>query len=87
MDHPDFRRRGKVFATLDYPEKGWGMVKLTPDQQRSYLKRAPGIFRPASGAWGKSGSTIVLLSSAQRTIVKAALAAAFNNIAAASRRA
>ena len=28
MDHPDFRVRGKIFATLGYPADGWGMVKL-----------------------------------------------------------
>ena len=24
MRHPDFRVAGKIFATLGYPEKGWG---------------------------------------------------------------
>jgi hypothetical protein len=85
MQHPDFRCRGKVFATLDFPEKGWGMVKLTPGQQRSYLRRAPGVFRPASGAWGKSGSTTVQFGLAQEAIVKAALSAAFKNVAALNR--
>ncbi len=33
MDHPDFRVAGKIFATLGYPEVGWGMVKLTPIEQ------------------------------------------------------
>jgi hypothetical protein len=33
MGHPDFRVRGKIFATL-WPNEGWGMVKLTPEQQR-----------------------------------------------------
>ena len=33
MKHPDFRVRGKIFATLGYPDKTRGMVKLTPDQQ------------------------------------------------------
>jgi hypothetical protein len=80
MKHPDFRRMGKVFATLDYPNKGWGMVKLTPPQQRSFLRRAPGAFRPASGAWGKAGSTVVLLESAPKTVVKAALISAFANV-------
>jgi hypothetical protein len=87
MKHPDFRRMGKVFATLDYPEKGWGMVKLTPGQQRSYLRRAPGVFRPANGAWGKSGSTVIRLESASKTTIKDALTAAFANITASGRRA
>ena len=56
------------------------MVKLTPFQRRSYLRRAPGVFQPASGAWGKSGSTVIQLNMAQKTIVKAALSAAFKNV-------
>jgi hypothetical protein len=31
--HADFRAGGKVFATLGYPGKDWGMVKLAPEQQ------------------------------------------------------
>jgi predicted DNA-binding protein (MmcQ/YjbR family) len=30
MDHPDFRVAGKIFATLGYPDKSRGMVKLSP---------------------------------------------------------
>jgi hypothetical protein len=33
MGHPDFRVRGKIFATLGYPSEAWGVVKLTPKQQ------------------------------------------------------
>ena len=80
MLHPDFRHRGKVFATLGYPSEGWGMVKLKPAQQRVYLRQAPGVFRAASGAWGKSGSTIVYLESAKKALVKAALAVAIGNL-------
>jgi hypothetical protein len=86
MRHPDFRSKGRVFATLDYPEKGWGMVKLTPGQQRAYLRRSPGVFLAANGAWGKSGCTIVRLNVAPKTIVGAALTAAFNNVADSKKR-
>jgi hypothetical protein len=81
MQHPDFRCRGKVFATLDYPDKGWGMVKLNRDQQRSFLRRAEGAFRPANGAWGKSGATVIHLRSAPKTVVRDALSAALVNVA------
>jgi hypothetical protein len=30
MGHPDFRVSGKIFATLGYPDAGWGMVKAHP---------------------------------------------------------
>jgi len=82
VGHPDFRFNGKVFATLGYPAEGWGMVKLTPEQQRHFVGLAPGIFQAASGAWGKSGSTTILLESAKKPVVKAALTAAFNNLSA-----
>ena len=32
MHHPDFRVAGKIFATLAYPDKSYGMVKLFPDE-------------------------------------------------------
>jgi hypothetical protein len=81
MRHPDFRCRGKVFATLGYPDEGWGMVKLSPVQQRYFLKKAPDVFDLASGAWGRSGSTVVRLALAKKPVVKAAILAAFKNVA------
>jgi len=47
MRHPDFRVRGKIFATLDYPGQGWGMVKLTPEQQQTFVRTEPVVFVPA----------------------------------------
>ncbi len=38
MNHPDFRVAGRIFATLDYPRRGWGMVKLTPEQQEFFVR-------------------------------------------------
>jgi hypothetical protein len=87
MKHPDFRFKGRVFATLDYPEKGWGMVKLSPAQQRVYLRRSPRAFQPAMGAWGRSGCTTVRLDIAPKTLVGAALSAAFSNAATSKKRA
>src|SRR4029079_7283254 len=37
MGHPDFRVSGKIFATLDYPADGWGVVKLTPEAQDGFI--------------------------------------------------
>jgi|SRR6266480_3703823 len=39
MNHPDFRVTGKIFASLGVPNKSWGMVKLTPEQQRALSRR------------------------------------------------
>jgi hypothetical protein len=82
MNHPDFRANGKIFATLSYPDESWGMVKLTPTQQVSFIEQAPDVFKPSNGAWGKGGATNVHLPSATKGTVKPALDAAWKNTAA-----
>jgi len=80
MNHPDFRIDGRVFASLGYPDDDHGMVKLTPEQQRTFLKQAPGVFEPCAGAWGKQGSTNVVLAAAKVDLLRAALEAASKNV-------
>ena len=80
MDHPDFRVNGKIFASLGYPDDDWGMVKLTPAQQKEFMKEAPKMFSPCAGAWGKAGSTRVHLASVKKRILTKALRAASHNI-------
>jgi hypothetical protein len=81
MGHPDFRVRGKVFASLGYPDAGWGMVKLTPEQQALCLEAEPAMFAPAKGAWGKAGATCVSLTAAKAKPLAAVLTAAWRNTA------
>src|SRR5438132_13186587 len=81
MNHPDFRVAGKIFASLGIPDQNWGMVKLTPEQQRTFIKKAPAVFKPCSGAWGRAGATNVYLASARASVVRAALDVAAKNIA------
>jgi hypothetical protein len=81
MNHPDFRVTGKIFASLGAPDANWGMVKLTPDQQRAFIEKAPKVFKPCSGAWGRAGATNVYLPAAKATIVRTALNAAAKNVA------
>jgi hypothetical protein len=80
MDHPDFRVRGKIFATLG-PGGDWGMVKLTADQQALFVRAEPEVYHPASGAWGRRGCTIVHLGDADEASVRQALRAAWRNTA------
>ncbi len=80
MDHPDFRVRGKIFATLG-PNEDWGMVKLTPQDQQAFVLEQPGAFQPFPGAWGARGCTKVLLQSAKSGVVRRALLAAWRNTA------
>ena len=80
----DFRFRNRIFATLGYPDKDWGMVKLTPEQQSMVVEAEPEIFRPVPGAWGKGGATNVRLGKADATTLKSALQMAWQNIEAKS---
>jgi hypothetical protein len=81
MDHPDFRVGGKIFATLGYFDKGWGMVKLMPDQQEGFVEAEPKVFVPAKGYWGKRGATCVHLKGAKKASLHKALALAWLNTA------
>jgi len=82
MRHPDFRvRGGKIFATLAYPDKKWGMVKLTPEQQEEFVRAEPVVFEPVKGGWGRGGATSVRLESAKKKTVRPAMAAAWCNAA------
>jgi hypothetical protein len=80
MNHPDFRVNGKIFASLGAPDANWGMIKLTPDQQRAFIEKAPEVFKRCSGAWGRTGATNVYLVSAKASLVRAAIKAAAKNI-------
>ena len=86
MNHPDFRVAGKIFASLGVPDESWGMVKLTPEQQRTLIEKAPEVFKPSSGAWGRQGCTNVYLPAAKATIVRTALDAAAKNVASKNQR-
>jgi hypothetical protein len=81
MGHPDFRVRGKIFATLGYPGKGWAMVKLRPSQQREFIKVEPKSFVEVKGGWGRHGSTNVRLRATTAKTLKPALDAAWRNVA------
>ena len=77
MQHPDFRVAGKIFATLNYPEEGWAMVKLTPIEQEMFVKAQPGVFSPVKGTWGRRGCTNVRLRPARKPTIRRALRAAW----------
>jgi hypothetical protein len=73
--HPDFRLRGKIFATLAHPNKGYAMVKLAPAEQARFFEAESEIFIPIKGVWGRRGATHVLLKPANRADVRRALPA------------
>ena len=78
--HPDFRAHGRIFATLGYPDAGWGMVALTPEQQADYIRGHAAVFEPAAGAWGLQGATMVMLSAVDEETLGEALTLAWKNV-------
>jgi len=81
MDHPDFRVAGKIFATLGYPDKTRGMVKVSPEDQHYLCKDHPEAFTPVNGAWGRRGATSVYLKAAKKAVLDQAIRAAWRNTA------
>lgn len=81
MGHPDFRVNGKIFATLAWPDRKWAMVKLTLDDQQFFIHAHPKAFQPVKGGWGRQGATNVYLTAATKSVVHAALVAAWRNVA------
>jgi hypothetical protein len=66
MSHPDFRVRGKIFATMSYPDATKAMVKLSNMQQDTLVHAFPKMFAPVPGKWGENGATHVTLRHATR---------------------
>lgn len=81
MGHPDFRVRGKIFATLGHPDESCGMVSLTPQQQKEFVETQPKVFQPVAGGWGRQGATTVHLASATKSALWPALVAAWRKSA------
>ncbi|HEX9136093.1 MAG TPA: MmcQ/YjbR family DNA-binding protein [Nitrospirota bacterium] len=80
MGHPDFRVNGRIFATL-HSDLHSGMVKLTPDQQQTFVRENPAAFMPEAGAWGRQGCTQVRLDSVDEDTLGEAITLAWQNTA------
>ena len=86
MAHPDFRAgNGRIFATIS-PDAQSGMVSLTSEQQQEFMRADPDTFVPAAGAWGRGGSTMVRLASADAEIVGEAMTLAWQRVMSAKPR-
>ncbi|HEY2384689.1 MAG TPA: MmcQ/YjbR family DNA-binding protein [Terriglobia bacterium] len=79
MNHPDFRVKGKIFATLKHDHQS-GMVKLTAQQQQEFVRENPLAFSPENGAWGRMGCTKVDLASVDEDALGRALTLAWQNL-------
>jgi hypothetical protein len=61
FEQPDFRVRNKIFAGLSR-DGSQGNLKLSAELQAMVLSSNPKAFSPATGAWGRSGWTMVQLA-------------------------
>lgn len=80
MGHPDFRAGGRIFATLSGESRGRGVLKLTMDQQASFIEELPEVFEPAQGGWGRMGMTYIVLDRADEATIRGALMTAHRNV-------
>ena len=78
MGHPDFRIKGRIFATL-HADRRWGMVKLTLEQQEAFVREHPAAFVPEKGAWGRQGYTAVRLDVVDEDTAGEAMTLAWRN--------
>lgn len=74
--HPDFRVRGKIFATMGYPD---ALLILMPEQQAESIHDHPEVFTPVSGKPGERGCTSVHLPKATKAALQPAAIAAYQN--------
>lgn len=79
--HPDFRAHGRVFASL-HPDGEQAMVRVSPTEQQRLVTAGAG--KPASGAWGRAGCTMLVLAAVDAALVRAALTEAWQCAAAAT---
>jgi hypothetical protein len=80
MGHPDFRVGGRIFATLSGESHGRGVLKLTVEQQASFVAELPEVFEPVQGGWGRMGMTYILLDRADEETMRGALVTAHRNV-------
>jgi hypothetical protein len=83
--HRDFRVGGRIFASLGYPDRKWGMVSLTPEHQHIFVSDHPGAFVPVKGKWGEQGATNVRLDLVDEETLGEVLTLARQNILAKQR--
>ncbi|MCW5698047.1 MAG: MmcQ/YjbR family DNA-binding protein [Bauldia sp.] len=75
---PDFRVRGRIFATL-WPGHGRGVVALTREQQEMLCDAEPAMFARIKGAMGAKGWTDVILAEADEITALSALTMAWRS--------
>jgi hypothetical protein len=71
--HPDFRVGGKIFCTLAFEKEGYGVLKLSLEEQAGLVEDAPEVFSPVPGGWGRMGMTRVRLDVVSADVLEGAV--------------
>ena len=72
----EFRIKDKVFATLGWPQAGWAVIKLTPDDQSRFMLACEGLS-PEPGGRGRRWVTRVRLAALDQAGLAPVLKAAW----------
>ncbi|KQZ29028.1 MmcQ/YjbR family DNA-binding protein [Caulobacter sp. Root1472] len=67
---------GRTFATVGWPEAGWAIVKLPPDEQADFIALSNAIA-PEPGRRGRRGVTLVRLRAVSEAVAMRLLIAAW----------
>jgi hypothetical protein len=78
LGYPNFCAGRNSFATI---ENSTAVLRLTRDQQATFMATAPQMFAPASSGWGRLGRTIVRLEAVDEAMLRVAIATAWRNVA------
>jgi hypothetical protein len=78
LGYHNFRTGRKSFATI---EDTMAIIRLTRDQQATFVAVAPKVFAPDSSGWGRLGSTVIRLEVADEATMQVAIATAWRNVA------
>lgn len=77
---PDFRVKGKIFASL-HTDKYYMMVKLNPIDQSVFCAFDKNVIFPVPGGWGKKGATFINLKKVRKAMLADALTTAWKTAA------
>ena len=68
FDHPDFRVRNKIFASLKNDQIA--VIKLTMEQQEVMCAAEPEVFVALPNGWGRQGWTQIMLVKADEAALR-----------------
>src|ERR1700730_353578 len=77
LGHPNFCAGRNSFATI---EDSTAVLRLTRDQQATFIATTPEVFAPASNGWGRLGRTIVRLDAVDEALLQDAVSTAWRNV-------